>query len=216
MHISYLLFHGPQCTRIRTVLPHKSFSSQHACHNVPTSICSPTPHAPQCTRFYSLTNSTSVFRGSESKEIYALKKKTTACVRMHWRKRERGVYTHWSREYGNGFFSFVSERYNQILPYSYDYFGGGAYHFLILIKTTTPSNFLVFFYYIHIFFTNNNVAKNHKGKNLSLTHIHARSIVAVWSVQPHISQGSIPHTDVGAAVIRHLLLHVIVVVGGRR
>ena len=133
-------------------------------------------HVPQCTRFYLLTNSTSVFQGSEHKEIYALKKNHSVCKNALEKERER-VYTHWSREYGNGFCSFVSERYNQILPYSYDFFfgGEGAYHFLILIKTTTPSNFLVFFNYIHIFFTKNRHCKNHKGKK-SFSHTHTRSL----------------------------------------
>ena len=126
--------------------PHKSFSSQHACHN-----------------FYLLTNSTCAamypllfthqlhqrflrFKRAQ-RNICIEEKNHSVCKNALEKEREREVYTHRSREYGNGFFSFVSERYNQILPYSYDfYFGGeGAYHFLILIKTTTPSNFLVFF-----------------------------------------------------------------------
>ena len=109
VHISYLLFHGPQCTRIThspaptspflpnthaTTYPLLLAHQLHTCHNVPASIHSPTPPA-----FFEVQAST--------KKIYALKKKTTVCVRMHWRKRERGgIHTHRSKEYGNGFFFF--------------------------------------------------------------------------------------------------------------
>ena len=127
------------------------FFPTHTCHNVPAF-------------FYLLTSSppARAFPGSEHKrKTYALKETNhSVCVCKNALERE-GVYTHTGqRNMVKPFFfflSFVSERYNQILPYSYDLFffgGGNISFFLILIKPTTPSNFLnVFFYYMHIFFT---------------------------------------------------------------
>ena len=176
----------------------------HTCHNVPASIHSPTLPA--------------FFEEVSTKKYMHFRKNHSVCKNALEKEREKG-YTHTGQ--GNmvmAFFLLFQSVTIKSCHIPMTFFGGeGAYHFLILIKTTTPSNFLGFFYYIHIFFTKNRrCKKTTRGKSLSLTHIHARSIVAVWSVQPHISQGSVPHTDVGAAVIRRLLLHVIVVVGGRR
>ena len=160
--------------------PHKSFSSQHACHNVPTSTCSPTPHVPQCTRFYSLANSTSVFRGSsEHKEIYALKKKTTVCVRMHWRKRERGVYTHTGQGIWQWLFFLLFQSVtikSCHIPMTF-FWWGGSVSFSYSHQNNNALKFFRFFYYIHIYFTKIDVVKKKttRGKK-SFTHTHTRSL----------------------------------------
>ena len=129
--------HDPQCTRIcaTPTLHYVPPFHTHATTHPLASMCSPTLH--QHTRF----------PGSEHKRkqnIWFEGNKTIAsvcvcvcvCVRMHWRERERGGYTHthWSKEYGEVIFfflSFTSERYNQILPYSYDLF-----FFFFLVEET--------------------------------------------------------------------------------
>ena len=134
--------HDPQCTRIcATPTLHYVLFHTHATTHPLASMCSPTLH--QHTRF----------PGSEHKRKQNIRfegNKTIAsvcvCVCKNALERERGLYTHtlvkgiWRSHFF--FLSFTSERYNQILPYSYDLFfffgGGNISFFLILIKPTTP------------------------------------------------------------------------------
>ena len=151
-------FHDPQCTRIRTTL---------ALHYVPfffpthtrattyplASICSPALHQHARFQVVSTKEKNICFEGNKPQRV-------CVCVRIHWR--ERGIHTHWSKEYGEVIFffflSFVSERYNQILPYSYDLFffwWGKHIIFSYSHQTNNALKFFkcFFFYYMHIFFT---------------------------------------------------------------
>ena len=124
-------------THMRNPDPPLRTPLSHTCHN-----------APAC--FYVLTSSppAHAFPGSEHKRKKNIRfegNKTIAsvCVCKNALERERGVYTHTGQRnmVKSFFFSFTSERYNQILPYSYDLFffgGGNISFFLILIKPTTP------------------------------------------------------------------------------
>ena len=93
-------------------------------------------------------------------------------------ERER-VYTHLSREYGNGFFFFplfcfrVLQSKPSHIPMTF--LGGKHIIFLILIKPTTSSNFFSFFllHTCHILYTKIDVAI--KGKN-SFTHTHTHTL----------------------------------------
>ena len=181
---------------------------QHTCHNVPASICSP-----------------AFFEEASTKEIYALKKKNhSVCVRMHWR--ERG-YTHTCQGNMVMAFFFLSLLFQsvtiKIFPYSYDFFfwGGNISFFLFSSNQQRPQIFLVFFFITYMSYSLHKNRRCNKGKNSfththTRTHLHAHSVVSVWPVRPHVPQGAVAHTDVGAVVTRRLLLRVIVVVDGRR
>ena len=105
------------------------------------------------------------------------------------------------------------------------FWGGNISFFLFSSNQQRPQFFFSFFllHTCHILYTKKiDVAikgKNSFTRTYTHTHLHAHySVVSVWPVQPHVPQGAVAHTDVGAAAVvtRHLLLRVIVVVDGRR
>ena len=119
-------------------------------------------------------------------------------------ERERGVYTHTGqRNMAKSFFflSFTSERYNQILPYSYDLFffgGGNISFFLILIKC------VFFLLHAHTLYTNK-IDVAIKKKALSLTHTRTRSFSRIHSVCPVPCNEGIrpPYARTCCTVARH-------------
>ena len=163
-------FHGPQCTHIRTTL---------------AALTSPT-HVPQCTRFYLLT---SVFRGSEHKRNICFEEKKPQCVCKNALERER-VYTHLSREYGNGFFFFffflslfcfrVLQSKSSHIPMTF-FWGGKHIIFLILIKPTTSSNFFSFFFITYMSYSLHKNRRCNKGKKLFHSHTHAHTYTLTQS-----------------------------------
>ena len=137
------------------------------------------------------------------------------CVCKNALERERGVYTHTGqRNMVKSFFflSFTSERYNQILPYSYDLFFlvEETYHFFLF--SSNQQHHLKFFkcvffflLHAHTLYTNKIDVAIKKKLFHSHTHAHAHSVVSIRSVLSHVTKGSVPHTHV-----RAVLLHAIV------
>ena len=131
---------------------------------------------------------------------------------MHWRERERGIHTHWSKEYGEVIFflllqsvtikschipmtSFFWWRKHIIFSYSHQ-------------TNNATSNFLNVFFLLHahILYTNKiDVAIKKSSFTHTLTHTRAHSVVSIRSVLSHVTKGSVPHTHV-----RAVLLHAIV------
>ncbi len=134
---------------------------------------------------------------------------------MHWREREGYTHTLVKGIWRSHFFflSFTSERYNQILPYSYDLFFflvEETYHFFLF--SSNQQHHLKFFkcvfflLHAHTLYTNKiDVAIKKKALSLTHTHAHAHSVVSIRSVLSHVTKGSVPHTHV-----RAVLLHAIV------
>ena len=123
--------HDPQCTRIcaTPTLHYVPPFHTHATTHPLASMCSPALH--QHTRFQVVSTKEKNIRFEGNKTI------ASVCVCKNALERERGVYTHTGqRNMAKSFFflSFTSERYNQILPYSYDLFFflvEETYHFFL-------------------------------------------------------------------------------------
>ena len=181
----------------------------HTCHN-----------APAC--FYVLTSSppAHAFPGSEHKRKKNIRfegNKTIAsvcvCVRMHWREREGYTHTLVKGIWRSHFFflSFTSERYNQILPYSYDlFFFWWRKHIIFSYShqtNNTASNFLNVFFFLlhaHTLYTNK-IDVAIKKKALSLTHTRTRSFSRIHSVCPVPCNEGIrpPYARTCCTVARH-------------
>ena len=128
-------------------------------------------------------------------------------------ERERGVYTHTGqRNMAKSFFflSFTSERYNQILPYSYDLFFlvEETYHFFLF--SSNQQHHLKFFkcvfflLHAHTLYTNK-IDVAIKKKALSLTHTRTRSFSRIHSVCPVPCNEGIrpPYARTCCTVARH-------------